>query len=369
MRLARLTKLIQRLRWRLKAILPVVGVLGAGIIVFQFVLLVLGIPKGHWILAIAASGAIVICAVILTALAVLVERPLRELEATIARVRAGDLQAGVSFATRRDDVGQLGKHFNEMVRQLRENKTEIDRLHQQELSRAEHLASLGELAAGLAHEIRNPLAGIAGALEIIGKGLPAGSSGREVLNELNAEVRRIQSILNDLLAYARPRPPQFFAADLNATVEQAVELARQQVRSKPIQIRFAPCASLGQIVHDPVQLQQVVLNLLLNSIQAIPSEGTIEVALRESQGSAVIRVTDSGKGISPEVLPKIFRPFFTTRKEGTGLGLALAKGILESHGGRIEVSSEPGKGTQVEIRLSARQAASQNRTPGARVVQ
>jgi len=367
------------LGWQWKAIIPVVGVLLLGLIAFQAVVVALDIPSGHWIVIVAAAGAVAICFVTLTVLLVLIERPLEELKKIIGRVREGDFSARVKFSIRNDDVGQLGRQFNEMIQELGENRLEIERLHQGEMARAEHLATLGELAAGLAHEIRNPLAGIAGVVEVMGRELPRESSSRAVLPEVQTEIHHIQAILNDLLAYARPRPPEFHPADLNATVEQAVSLARQQVRTKPIEITLDADKSLPRISHDPVQMQQVVLNLLLNGIQAIQNQGKIEVALRRellqastdakritresSEGGdlfskvagqgewAVIRIRDTGQGIPRDSLSKIFKPFFTTRKEGTGLGLPLAKGIVESHKGIIEVTSEPGQGAQFEVWL------------------
>jgi hypothetical protein len=340
------------LGWQWKAIIPIIGVLLLGLLAFKAVVLALNIPSGNWILIVAAAGAVAICFVTLSVLLVLIEQPLEELKKTITRVREGDLAARVKFEKRVDDVGQLGRQFNEMIQQLEENRTELERLHQMEMARAEHLATIGELAAGLAHEIRNPLAGIAGVVEVMGRELPKESSSRAVLPEVQGEIHHIQTILNDLLAYARPRPPDFHPADLNATVEQAVFLARQQVRSKPIEIVFVPNKNLPRVVHDPVQIQQVVLNLILNGIQAIPGQGKIEVTLRAERGEfAVVRITDTGKGIAKESLPKIFKPFFTTRKEGTGLGLPLAKGIVESHQGRIEVRSELGHGSQFEVWL------------------
>jgi signal transduction histidine kinase len=339
------------LGWQWKAIIPIVGVLLLGLIAFQAIVVALGIPSGHWIVIVAAAGAVAICFVTLSALLVLIERPLEELKKIIGRVREGDLSARVEFAKRNDDVGQLGRQFNEMVQQLAENRAEIERLHQREMARAEHLATIGELAAGLAHEIRNPLAGIAGVVEVMGRELPQESASRAVMPEVQSEIQHIQTILNDLLAYARPRPPEFHPADLNATVEQAVFLARQQVRTKPIDIVFEPERMLPRIMHDPVLIQQVVLNLLLNGIQAISSQGKIEVALRQEDEFAVVRIKDTGKGIARDSLPKIFKPFFTTRKEGTGLGLPLAKGIVDSHHGRIEVTSEPGQGAQFAVRL------------------
>ena len=338
-------------RWHWKAITPLIGVLLLGLIAFETIVVALDIPSGHWIVVVAAAGAVAICFVTLSALLVLIERPLNELKKIIRRVREGDLSARVEFSKRNDEVGQLGRQFNEMIQQLAENRGEIERLHQFEMARAEHLATIGELAAGLAHEIRNPLAGIAGVVEVMGRELPKESSSRGVLPEVQAEIPHIQAILSDLLAYARPRPPEFHPADLNATVEQAVFLARQQVRTKPIEIALAPERKRPRIMHDPVQIQQVVLNLLLNGIQAIHKQGQIDVALRQEGEWAVVRIRDNGKGISRESLPKIFKPFFTTRKEGTGLGLPLAKGIVESHKGRIEVTSELGQGAQFEVWL------------------
>lgn len=349
-----------RLSWQWKAIIPIVGVLLLGLIGFQAIVVALDIPSGHWIVIVAAAGAVAICFVTLTVLLVLIERPLEELKKIIGRVREGDLSAKVEFAKRNDDVGQLGRQFNEMVQELAENRAEIERLHQFEMARAEHLATIGELAAGLAHEIRNPLAGIAGVVEVMGRELPTESSSRGVLPEVQNEIHHIQAILNDLLAYARPRPPEFHPADLNATVEQAVFLARQQVRTKPIEITIDPDKKLRRISHDPVQIQQVILNLLLNGIQAVHNQGKIEVTLRQEGEWAVIRITDTGKGIPRDSLSKIFKPFFTTRKEGTGLGLPLAKGIVESHKGRIEVTSEPGQGAQFEVWLPIQRHDSQS---------
>src|SRR5579872_6500891 len=171
-------------------------------------------------------------------LAVLIHRPVRELQEKIARVGGGDLDAEVRFARRNDEIGDLGRNFNLMVHQLRESRDEIQRLHQTQMSRAEHLATMGELAAGLAHEIRNPLAGIAGVIEIIGRDLPASSPARAVVKEVRQEVMQINRIISDLLETARPRRPQMMRSNLNTTVEHAVMLARQQVLSKPINIEF-----------------------------------------------------------------------------------------------------------------------------------
>jgi two-component system, NtrC family, sensor kinase len=339
------------IRWQWKVFIPIVTVLGLSILAIFGVLRTREIRDAQWILIAAVCAAIILCFVLLAVLLVLIERPLEELLGTIEKVRGGDLTAHVGFAKREDDIGQLGKQFNEMVQELEQNRREIEELHAKEMARAEHLATLGELAAGLGHEIRNPLAGIAGVVEVIGKELPANSPNRGVIGEVRAEILHIQAILNDLLSYARPRPPNLHLADLNATTEQAVLLARQQVVSKPIQVSFDPNPGLPLVEHDPPLIQQVILNLALNGIQAISGAGEIRVALAEEKGFAVVQVSDTGRGISPEALPKIFKPFFTTRREGTGLGLSLASSIVQSHSGRIDVQSEPGKGTQFKIWL------------------
>ena len=344
--------------WRLKAVLPVAGVLLAGLLAFVWVSLSFEAPERQKVILVAAVGAVVICAVMLAALVVLIQRPLVELQAKIARLRDGDPTVEVSFASRNDELGELGRNFNDMVRQLRESREEIQRLHRTQMSRAEHLATLGELAAGLAHEIRNPLAGIGGVIEIIGRDLPATSPSRGVLEEVQQEVVHIQKILSDLLDYARPKQPQFRPADLNATVEHAVALARQQALSRPIEIVLVKAEGLALVEHDTAQVQQVLLNLLLNAVQAIPSAGQIRVELEAQDPFAVVTVTDTGRGIAPEHLGNIFRPFFTTKGQGTGLGLSLARRIVEEHRGRIEVTSTLGKGSQFSVWLPFRKPSS-----------
>jgi|SRR5271165_1747602 len=339
------------IRWQWKVFIPIIAVMLLSLVAIAVVLDSLAVRETQIILVVAVCIAILLCFVLLSGLLVLVERPLEDLMRTIARVRRDDLTARVEFAKRRDDIGQLGRQFNEMVEQLAHNRSEIQELHRREMGRAEHLATLGELAAGLAHEIRNPLAGIAGVVDVMGKELPANSASRAVLADVQNEILHIQNILNDLLSYARPRPPTFHPADLNTTVEQAILLGRQQVRTRPVKILFTSNPSLPLVCHDPALIQQVVLNLVLNGIQAIPGEGQVDVSVAREEDQALITVKDNGKGISPEALPKIFRPFFTTRKEGTGLGLSLANGIVQSHGGKIEASSTLGKGTQFRIHL------------------
>ncbi|HTM87855.1 MAG TPA: ATP-binding protein [Terriglobales bacterium] len=346
-----------RISWEIKAVLPVAVVLLNGLVLFLLATVSLEKTERHAVLLVASSGAVAICAVMILVLAVLIHRPVRELQEKIARVGTGDLDTEVKFARRNDEIGDLGRNFNQMVRQLRESRDEIQRLHQTQMSRAEHLATMGELAAGLAHEIRNPLAGIAGVIEIIGRDLPASSPARAVVKEVRQEVMQINRIVSDLLECARPKPPETRLSDLHATVEHAVMFARQQALSKSIDVEFHHDPLPLEVEHDSNQVNQVLLNLLLNSIQSIDHRGKITVTVERHSQLAAISVADTGRGIAPEHLPHIFRPFYTTKGNGTGLGLSLARRIVEEHGGRMEVSSTLGHGSTFIVFLPLRRAS------------
>ena len=340
-----------RVNWQLKAILPIVFVLLAGLLLFILATVSLRDPERHAVLIVAGAGAIAICAVLIAVLAYLIQRPMVELQEKIALVSEGNLNVAVGFSRRNDEIGDLGRNFNHMLRQLRESREEIEILHRTQMSRAEHLATLGELAAGLAHEIRNPLAGIAGVIEIIGRDLPSTSPARAVVKDVRLEIAQINRIVTDLLEAARPHAPRVCRSNLNTTVEHAVMLARQHVLSKPIKIELRQAPDLAEVEHDSDQIHQVVLNLLLNAVQAMESSGTVCVEIGSRDNCASVSVSDTGRGIPPQQLSHIFRPFFTTKGNGTGLGLSLARRIVEEHHGRIEVSSVVGKGSKFEVVL------------------
>ncbi len=340
-----------RVNWQLKAILPIGFVLMAGLLLFTLATVSLRDPDRHAVLILAGAGAVAVCAVSMFVLAFLVQRPMVELQEKIAQVSAGNLNVSVSFSKRNDEIGDLGRNFNHMMRQLRESRDEIELLHRTQMSRAEHLATLGELATGLAHEIRNPLAGIAGVIEIVARDLPSTSPARAVIKDVRQEIAQINRIVTDLLETARPHPPHIRLSNLNTTVEHAVMLARQQVLSKPIKIELQKAADLPEVEHDSDQIHQVILNLLLNAVQAMEGAGTVGVEIVQKKGCASVIVSDTGRGIPTQNLPNIFRPFYTTKGNGTGLGLSLARRIVEDHHGKIEVISTVGKGSQFTVLL------------------
>jgi len=346
-----------RINWEIKALVPIACVLLGGMLLFLLATLSWRDPERHTVLLVAGAGAVAICGALLVVLTYTVQRPMVELQQKIAKLGEGDLSVSVSFAHRNDEIGDLGRNFNQMVRQLQDSRVEIERLHRTQMSRAEHMATLGEMATGLAHEIRNPLAGIAGVIEIIGRDLPSTSPARAVVKDVRQEIARINHIVTDLLQTARPHPPRVHKSDLNTTVEHAVMLGRQQALAKSVEIALRKDPSLLEVEHDSDQIHQVLLNLLLNALQAIDQTGRITVTLERKGNTAVVEVVDNGRGISPDHLPHIFRPFFTTRGEGTGLGLSLVRRIVEDHQGRIDVTSTVGKGTTFAVILPLQRAS------------
>ena len=340
-----------RVNWQIKAMVPVVFVLLAGLLLFTGATVSLRDPDRNAVLIVAGAGAVVICGVSISVLAYLIQRPMVELQEKVAAISQGNLDVSVSFSGRNDEIGDLGRNFNHMTQQLRESRKEIETMHRTQMSRAEHLATLGELAAGLAHEIRNPLAGIAGVVEIIGRDLPETSPARAMVKDVRMEINQINRIVTDLLETARPHTPMMMRSNLNTTVEHAVMLARQQVLSRPIKIELCQDPDLPEVEHDSDQIHQLLLNLLLNAVQAIESEGLIRIEIGSQTDFASVTVTDTGKGIPESRLSQIFRPFYTTRGNGTGLGLSLARRIIDEHHGHINVTSVVGKGSKFEVLL------------------
>lgn len=223
---------------------------------------------------------------------------------------------------------------------------------QEQLLHSDRLATVGELAAGLAHELRNPLAGISGALHVLGGRLASDDTGRELLADLHAQIARMNKTLTDLLRHARPATPQRIAVEINALLEQSLRfLPRGEV-----EIVRHLSGSLPFVHVDPSLLHQAFLNILVNARQAMPQGGRLTVETRRNPADerwVEIRFIDTGTGIPPEHLPRIFHPFFTTKAQGTGLGLAIAARVIEEHGGRITVESAVGQGTLFSIALPA----------------
>jgi PAS domain S-box-containing protein len=224
---------------------------------------------------------------------------------------------------------------------------------EKQLADAEHLATLGELCAGLAHEIKNPLAGIKGAIDVIRESAPSLDKHQEIFDDVIHEVNRIDKIVRDLLNYAKPKPPSHTAINLPELVQRITTMVRSASKQGSIPIQMCQLAPIPEFTGDETQLDQVLLNLLLNAQNAMPSGGHIEVVLDYDRDASVVRmeVRDDGPGIPEAIRKKIFQPFFTTRPDGAGLGLAVCLKNVQYHGGSIEVHSEAGQGTTFSISI------------------
>jgi len=224
---------------------------------------------------------------------------------------------------------------------------------ERQLADATHLARLGELSAGLAHEIKNPLAGIKGAIEVIRDSIPGSDMHREILGDVLHEVNRIDRIVKDLLNYAKPRPPAHSDVRLVEMAQRVVAMFRKSAANDDLVIRLPRPPHLPSFTGDETQLEQVMLNLLLNARKAMPGGGHIDIRLSHDpvEGTVRFEVADNGPGISEEVRKRLFQPFFTTRTDGTGLGLATCMKNVQYHGGTIEVRSEVGHGARFIVTI------------------
>jgi signal transduction histidine kinase len=301
------------------------------------------------LLAVAALALLTI--IVLRLFDRLINRPISLLKDRMKEVQGGNLD--VRLESRKDDeIGSLTKSFNVMVENLREANRKIEELYNQRLAKAEHLAAFGELAAGLAHEVKNPLTGMKGALEILGQTAPAGDPNHEIYQEIRIQIDKIINVIQDFLSYARPKPPRFSLVPPSPFIENAVRLAWTQLGGKEIKIHFQPLPDTVRVYIDEDRLQEVVLNLLLNSIAAIEREGNILIIEKVEPGVALVLIlADNGAGIKESQVGQIFNPFFSTKKGGTGLGLSICKKTIDAHGGTIEVESREGKGTTFTIKL------------------
>jgi two-component system, NtrC family, sensor histidine kinase HydH len=226
------------------------------------------------------------------------------------------------------------------------------------LAQSEKLAALGQLAAAIAHEVRNPLAVIRSAAQAVAEALPAGEpESRRACSFITAEIDRLTSVVSSLLAFARPLRLEPRAVTLDGLFDRALLLARDELAAKQVRVRRSEPASLPAVRADADLISQVLLGLLANAAEAVPVGGEVVLGGRAIEESVAIDVADSGPGIPAELRGRIFEPFFTTRPQGTGLGLAVARQIVEAHGGRIEVGDSPTGGARFSILLPAAGAA------------
>jgi len=217
--------------------------------------------------------------------------------------------------------------------------------------RSQTLATLGELSAGLAHEVRNPLAGMLTSAQLIAQRLSENDPCREYANLILEEGQRLEDLIRSLLDFARPSKLNFAECSVHEILDRALSLVKPLIHAQKIQVRRQYVSSVGQILADRQGLLQVFLNVILNAIQAMPQGGVLTLETLTQKEGVTVEIGDTGEGIPPELLARIFDPFFTTKPEGTGLGLALSLKIVSDHGGKVTARSEPGQGSRFILRF------------------
>lgn len=303
------------------------------------------------VLALAVAGGLISLFFAFT-----IGRRIDALTKTMAQVEAGNLEAKVSEAGR-DELGRLGGSFNAMMARLAEARRQHDDRHQREIRRAENLASLGKMAAGVAHEINNPLAGMLNCVRTLLKKSGDDAQKIQYLKMVQEGLQRIGRTVRQLLDFAREAKPKIEKTDLVLLLRRCLSLLEHELESRRISCSLAADSGLPPVLGDAQQLEQVFLNILMNALEAMPDGGELRigVGLGESQDRpcAEVRIRDTGIGIPPEQLQRIFDPFFTTKEvgKGTGLGLSVSYGIVKAHGGLIDVESEAGRGSTFRVAL------------------
>jgi signal transduction histidine kinase len=268
-------------------------------------------------------------------------RPLLNLKNSVDRIAIDDL-AGRVETVGNDEIGALSTAFNDMLVKLRSSLSERERLTR--------LAATGELSATLAHEIKNPLNAIGSAALYLKKNF-RGDLVKEFSHVIYDEVMRINKLTSNLLNFAKPMKTELESSDVNDLVRETVSLLREECEERELSVRTELQEGLPRALIDRSQFKQVLINLVLNALDAVPHEGSVQVETCTSNGSISIEVRDNGRGISEEDLGCIFNPFFTTKTRGTGLGLAITKKVVKEHGGEILAESAPGRGSVFTIVL------------------
>jgi signal transduction histidine kinase len=276
--------------------------------------------------------------------------PLRA-EGRIAGREGGDPLLGMTFSALRDDHGRVTGVICSF-----QDLTQIRHMEQQ-VRRSDRLAAIGELAAGMAHEIRNPLASLSGSIKMLSEELQLEGTGRELMDVVTSEISRLDSLITDFLGYASPREPLVRRTDIGARARETASLLRQSHQGS-WRIEVVEEGDLPAVAEvDPQLVRQVFWNLSRNAIEAMPAGGPLAISVLAASGTVTVAFADRGSGISPAAMPKIFTPFFSTKERGTGLGLAIVFKVVEAHHGRVDVESAPGRGTTVRVSFPLRQPA------------
>ena len=280
-------------------------------------------------------------------------RPLEQLTQAAEKVGKGEFEVRVQSGSR-DEIGALSRSFNQMTDELREREFKLAGANAA-LIQSEKLAAFGQLGAGIAHEVKNPLAGILGYAQLTLRKLDDESPFRKNLKIIESETRRCTEIISNLLTFARQESTSMQPTEINAVVDAAMQIVDHQLGVNNVKLSKEYAENLPHCEANANQLQQAIMNFAINAQQAMGAKGGSLVVRtrRAAAGGVVIEVEDNGPGIPPDIRGKIFEPFFTTKPagQGTGLGLSVTYGIIKDHGGDIRIEDVPGGGTRFVVTL------------------
>jgi signal transduction histidine kinase len=248
---------------------------------------------------------------------------------------------------------RLRRHYQEVAGRL-SSVYERVQANFEGMKRAERLSAIGQLSAGLAHEIRNPLASISGAAAILARSQDLDPKNAKCLEIITSECERLNDLLTDFLNFARPRPPRLQTIQLEPVLENVLDLAGHGVRGKTVRFENTIEAGLPPVECDPEQLEQVLLNLMINAIEASPEGGTVTLSAAAEDSRIAIDVVDRGHGVAPAHIDRLFDPFFTTKEHGTGLGLPVAHQIVRQMGGSLIPKTNPAGGMTFSVVLPSK---------------
>ncbi|MBM3328988.1 MAG: HAMP domain-containing protein [Calditrichaeota bacterium] len=279
-----------------------------------------------------------------------VKGSIRRINEGIAALERGRFKTRIETG-RNDELGSLAERINRLGDRLEQMRQELESSHKAELERAEKMAQVGELAASIAHEIKNPIAGISSAMQVLIAELPQGDERAQIFEEILHQTSRINRAVNDLLSYARPTLPEFAVGSLNDPIRRALTLLEAQRREAHIELNVDLDSEPPPVLLDQQQMSQVFLNLFINAIQAMPDGGSLMIKSGLDEDFVFATVADTGSGIPKEIMLDIFKPFFTTKHQGTGLGLSICRSIVENHCGHLTAESDRGLGTTFKVTL------------------
>ena len=292
------------------------------------------------------------------ALLVLISQPINRLKRHVAEVEKHipQLQQGGTLPMLidpvdgpSDEIGALAQSFRNLIERLNHAYEEVVELHHQQLERADQLASTGEMAASIAHEIKNPVSGVKAALQVFLRKADESDSNREIIEEMIVQLDRITGAVNDLLSYARVTPPEFAVISVVDIINRTIALLQPEITARSVALQVELLEQGHRIEGDHHQVQQVIWNIMLNAVQSMSDGVTLGVRMEQKDDLTTIRISDTGGGITQDVMSRIYKPFYTTKCKGSGLGMTIARRIMQQHGGGIHVQSKVHHGTTVQL--------------------